>query len=88
MHTRMVETDTKNYLISYWCDEYSGFPRVWIHTLGPEPVDMWKDYIQQRVTALFPNLDQSTLHNIRQNSSSDPDFDCHYDMAGELVQLP
>lgn len=56
---RVVDTDYTYYSINYWCDDYSGYPRVWVFTRYPDITQDWVDYITYRVTQVLPNLDQS-----------------------------
>ena len=75
---RVVATDNATYSINYWCDKYSGFPRVWVFTRSPDiSIDMESMLLKE----ILPNLDQSKLVPIVQGAS------CNYDLHTGLVNI-
>ena len=54
---RVVDTDYTTYSINYQCDDYTGFPRVWIYTRNPSPSQAEYDAIYAKMTAALPSFD-------------------------------
>ena len=58
---RVIDTDYDSYAINYWCDDYSRYPRLWIHTRDPVPSEALYNEVYAKAMALLPSFDQSLM---------------------------
>ena len=58
---RVIDTDYESYAINYWCDDYSRYPRLWLHTRDPVPSEALYNEVYAKAMALLPSFDQSLM---------------------------